>query len=477
MTTPRYVRLTGAACWAPSVVLCVIMLNLFVTGPRLYAQGREKAIAVEEIAAPANVQAQSLEVSLDRPGLVYEVGETATITVKTAVNGYLYVIYVHADGGATLLFPNKYESSNQVTKGGSYRIPGERAGFQLRVTAPTGQGFVKAFVLDQPSAALQMNGGNAANLLLELDLPRLDALQSELSKGAGIRLGTNEADANPVEPQVLADHLVRITTVPAGQFAKGKDRTVREKKRFVVAFGVGVQEAGSGFRSIPACTHDAREFAQLMTNRYGAEATLLLDREVTAESVRRTLSEVARKTQPKDEVILFWSGHGGQVEDTSGDEADGLDELLVPWNGKMSDVAGTMILDDALGRWVQDFSGCELLVILDACHSGGQARNEKSISWAGDFNRFTKDITEEQATVICSSSRSELSFPRKEMDLSVMTHFLIEILVAQERRTVTVADIMSYLEEKVPKYMKERIGLEQTPVLVGNSKSRIVFKK
>jgi len=476
MKTPRYVRLAGAACWAPWVILCVIMLNLFVTGPRLYAQGREKALTVERIRAPLNAQAQLLEVSLDQLNMVYELGETATITVKTEVNGFLYVIYVHTDGEAELLFPNEHEPFNTVTKGGSYRIPGAIADFELKVSPPTGSGFVKAFVVNKPIKSLKRTGDDVG-ILLDLNAKRLNDLQTELSKGAGIRLGTNEADANPVEPQVLADHQVRITTVPAGQFAKGKDRTVREKKRFVVAFGVGVQEAGSGFRSIPACTHDAREFAQLMTGRYGAEATLLLDREVTAESVRRTLSEVARKTQPKDEVILFWSGHGGQVEDTSGDEADGLDELLVPWNGKMSDVAGTMILDDALGRWVQDFSGCELLVILDACHSGGQARNEKSISWAGDLNRFTKDITEEQATLICSSSRSELSFPRKEMDLSVMTHFLIEILVAQERRTVTVADIMSYLEEKVPKYMKERIGLEQTPVLVGNSKSRIVFQK
>jgi hypothetical protein len=453
------------------------MLILVAAGQQLHAQVGEKSLTVERISAPLNAQAPLLEVSLDHPSLVYELDEIATITVKTEVNGFLYVIYVHTDGEPTLLFPNQHELANAVTKGGSYQIPADNASFQLRVTAPTGQGFVKAFVLDQPSTALQMNPVDAANLLLDLDLQRLNALQSELSKGVGVRPGNNAAADNPGKPQVLADHLVRLTTVSAGRFGKGEDRSVRGKQRFVVAFGVGVQEAGSGFRSITACTNDAREFVQLMKRQYGAEVTLLLDQEVTAESVQKTLSDVAHKTQPKDEVIVFWSGHGDQVVDVSGDEADGLDELLVPWNGNKSDVATTMILDDMLGRWIQEFSGCEVLVILDACHSGGHARNEKGISWEGDFNRFTKDITEDQAAVICSSSRSELSFPRKEMDLSVMTHFLIEILAAQDQRTVTVPDIMRYLGEKVPEYMKKRIGLEQTPVLVGNNKPRIVFEK
>ncbi len=477
MATKRYFPLANALARAQVVVLCALMLIVVVTGQQLYAQGGEKALTVERISAPLNAQAPLLEISLDHPSLVYELDETATITVKTEVNGFLYVIYVHTDGEPTLLFPNQHELANAVTKGGSYRIPSENASFQLRVTAPTGQGFIKAFILDRPSTALQINGDDAGNLLLELDLQRLNALQLELSKGAGVRQGNIEALASSDAPKVLTDHQVRMTTVPTGRFGKGEDRAIRAKQRYVVAFGVGVQEAGSGFRSIPACTNDAREFVQLMKSRYGADATLLLDQEVTALSVKKTLSDVARKTQPKDEVIVFWSGHGDQVVDVSEDEADGLDELLVPWNGNKGDVAGTMILDDMLGRWIQEFAGCEVLVILDACHSGGQARNEKSISWAGDFNRFTKDITEDQAAVICSSSRSELSFPRQEMDLSVMTHFLIEILAAQDRRTVTVPDIMGYLVEKVPQYMKERIGLDQTPVLVGNNKPRIVFQK
>lgn len=477
MVTLLNIRLDAAVLRVPATVRILLTLILIVMGPRLYGQSREKAIVVEEIAAPLNIQAQLLEVSLDRRGLVYEVGETAAVTVRTGVDGFLYVIYVHTDGEPTMLFPNKHEQANAVTKGGSYQIPGDSAGFLFRVAAPTGDGFIKAFVLDQAATTLQMNGGNAAHLLLDLDAQRLNALQAELGKGVGVRPGNNAETDSPDLPKVLADHQVRITTVFPGRFGKGEDRSVREKKRFVVGFGVGLQEEGSSYRSIPACTNDAREFVQLMSSRYGAEATLLLDKDVTAEAVHKTLSDVARKTQPKDEVILFWSGHGDQVDDVSGDEADGMDELLVPWNGERSDVAGTMIMDDMLGRWAQEFSGCEVLVILDACHSGGQARNEKGISWDGDLNRFTKDITEEQATVICSSSRSELSFPRKEMDLSVMTHFLIEILAEPTRRRVTVPDIMVYLEDKVPEYMNERIGLDQTPVLVGNEKSKIVFQK
>lgn len=206
------------------------------------------------------------------------------------------------------------------------------------------------------------------------------------------------------------------------------------------------------------------------------ETRMLLDREVTAGTFRRSLAEVAAETQPGDEVIIFWSGHGDQVPDNSGDETDHLDEALVLSNGQRSNVAGSTILDDNLGRWVQDFSGCEVIVILDSCHSGGQARNEKGISWEDEFNRFTKDISEQQATVICSSSRTFKSFTRRDQSLSVMPHFLLEILNQASNRSLTVQEVFEYLEQKVPEYSGRQFGLDQVPVLVGNARSKIVFE-
>lgn len=444
------------------------------------AQDGTRALQVEAITAPRQQQAPLLEVSVDNPGLIYQIDESAIVTVRSQVNGFLYLIYVHADGTATLLFPNEHEPENRVTKGGSYTIPGPEAGFRLAVSPPTGTGLVKAFVLDKRCSSISVDGLAKGAVLLELDDSHLKAFEQEVTgKGVGVRPGSDLPAGTEAREsaQILADHQVRITTVPDGRFDTAK-RSLRPHRRFVIAVGVGIQKHEEQFRSLPPCRNDATQFAALMEKRYAADKTiLLLDQEVTADKVRTTLHELAKETAPGDEVILFWSGHGSHCRDDSDDEADGEDEALVTWDGDQNDVHGTMVVDDMLGRWIQDFAGCEMLVIMDTCFSGGQARNEKGISWDSEFNSFTKDITEKQATVLCSSTRAQLSHVRTKRDLSVMTHFLLECFEKHRDSQVTVSELFRHIEGAVPKYTVAQHGVEQNPVLIGNVKSKIVFGK
>jgi hypothetical protein len=53
-----------------------------------------------------------------------------------------------------------------------------------------------------------------------------------------------------------------------------------------------------------------------------------------------------------------------------------MDEL-----GICTALHATMLLDDAFGRWLQNLDGRQdWPVILDTCHSGGQASNEKGLA-------------------------------------------------------------------------------------------------
>jgi hypothetical protein len=452
---------------------------LFPGGP-VMAQEGTRALRIEAIAASPRHQAPLLEVRVDHPDQIYELGESAKVTVRTQVNGFLYLIYVHADGTPTLLFPNEHEPENQVTKGGEYTIPGPEAGFRLAVSPPAGPGLVKAFVLDRKSSSIGVQGLAKGAVVLELDDTHLNAFEQEVTgKGVGVRPGNNPKVNTdlPDTGRVLADHQVRITTVADGRFDTAK-RSMRPGQRIVVAVGVGVQKHEDQFRSLPPCRNDATQFASLMEKRYAADKTvLLLDQDVTADKVRTTLQHLAKETAPGDEVILFWSGHGSHCRDDSDDETDGEDEALVTWDGDQNDVHGTMVVDDMLGRWIQDFAGCETLVIMDTCYSGGQARNEKGISWDSEFNSFTKDISEKQATVLCSSTRAQLSHVRTKRDLSVMTHFLLEYFDKHSETPVTVNDLFRHIEDSVPKYTVAQHGVEQNPVLIGNVRSRIVFEQ
>jgi len=65
-------------------------------------------------------------------------------------------------------------------------------------------------------------------------------------------------------------------------------------------------------------------------------------------------------------LFLNFSGHGMQVHDEDGDEADGFDEAICPCDFEH---AGA-IIDDELSRWLEMLPPHRLFAVCDCCHSG-----------------------------------------------------------------------------------------------------------
>ncbi|OZA14139.1 MAG: hypothetical protein B7Y02_04995 [Rhodobacterales bacterium 17-64-5] len=95
----------------------------------------------------------------------------------------------------------------------------------------------------------------------------------------------------------------------------------------------------------------------------------------TRAAVLAALDEVARASAPGDTVVFYFSGHGAQAPDLSGDEGGGWDELLLPadaagWKGAIGAVENA-ILDDELQVWAQGIlsRGVKVVGLIDACYS------------------------------------------------------------------------------------------------------------
>lgn len=87
------------------------------------------------------------------------------------------------------------------------------------------------------------------------------------------------------------------------------------------------------------------------------------------------LIENARKNQgtSKDEgavVVFYFSGHGSQVTDKNGDEADGYDETILAYDSRTKGVDD--IIDDEIDSLFKELSRytSNITFILDSCHSG-----------------------------------------------------------------------------------------------------------
>ena len=75
---------------------------------------------------------------------------------------------------------------------------------------------------------------------------------------------------------------------------------------------------------------------------------------------------MARSVAAQKFLFFNFSGHGTQVHDDDGDEADGLDEALCPCDFETAGV----IVDDDLCRWLETLPSHQLFAVCDCCHSG-----------------------------------------------------------------------------------------------------------
>jgi metacaspase-1 len=103
-----------------------------------------------------------------------------------------------------------------------------------------------------------------------------------------------------------------------------------------------------------------------------------------AATSTRVISEMGawlrQGVQPGDRVVFYFSGHGSQVPDFNGDEADGVDEVLVTHdmqrtrrNGRAT-LSG-VVVDDTINEMVARNPSRNVLLIVDACHSGTVSRS------------------------------------------------------------------------------------------------------
>jgi hypothetical protein len=143
------------------------------------------------------------------------------------------------------------------------------------------------------------------------------------------------------------------------------------RKPLAMALNIGLNSVsgahyGGWTGPLSACEFDAKDMAALATGR-GMKATVLLTKDATRAKTLSALRAAAKALIKGDYFLLTYSGHGGQVPDVSGEEADKLDETWCLYDGQLID--DELYLE--LGRFA---AGVRILVLSDSCHSGTVVR-------------------------------------------------------------------------------------------------------
>jgi len=117
---------------------------------------------------------------------------------------------------------------------------------------------------------------------------------------------------------------------------------------------------------LAACEADANDMESIAKSRSFA-TTKFLTKQATRKAVLQTLSDAAGKLGKGDIFFLTYSGHGGQVPDTGGDEKDRMDETWCLYDGELID-------DELYAAYGKFKEGVRILVLSDSCHSGTVTR-------------------------------------------------------------------------------------------------------
>jgi len=131
---------------------------------------------------------------------------------------------------------------------------------------------------------------------------------------------------------------------------------------------VGVRDT----HDLPGTTADMkafRKFAVTKLNVPEKNITLLREQEVSRAGVTQAIKQLIGKVGERDQVLIAYSGHGGQVRDPGSQKASGCSEGIITVEGKTTGFLPDRELRplfDALA----DQAG-KVIVFFDSCFSGG----------------------------------------------------------------------------------------------------------
>lgn len=164
------------------------------------------------------------------------------------------------------------------------------------------------------------------------------------------------------------------------------------------------------------------------------DAYTLVNDEATVGNVTSAIRAIASRMSPDDTFVMFYSGHGGQLERSDGPTAsdpDAMDETLTLYDGDLR--------DDDLRALFDEIDRGTVLLWLDSCFSGGFAKD--IVSAPGRMGIFSSE--EDITSNVASKFRAG----------GYLSHFLDGAIAqgladADGDRSITAIELSQYLHER-----------------------------
>jgi hypothetical protein len=283
------------------------------------------------------------------------------------------------------------------------------------------------------------------------------------------------------EPAEFGEHRVRLHT----QAKNESSEPDRKPARFGLYIGVNRYQDAKSAAEFAEVKQSAEHMAAQLTKRGGVPSEntrLLTDEQSTRANIEEAFTKwLPQATRPGDTIFVFYVGHGQQVRSLDRQRVDGLESYLTVYDNDPGPVRtveeyenwvrGRMILESTLARWLQELPGRQIVLLVEACRSGGLASTKGPQSrWTyfADQGARVKGISQLGTIVICACAADENDRFSKNA-ITWMPFFLSEAM-DKFPAPLTVRQAFDHYRQgvKVRRAQNDEHG-QQEPVMVDNA--------
>jgi hypothetical protein len=213
------------------------------------------------------------------------------------------------------------------------------------------------------------------------------------------------------------------------------------KKRALL---IGINRYRIPGADLRGCVNDVKNTAAALEDLCGFRASdieTITDFDATKKAMQAAIKALVKGGRKGDVLFLHYSGHGSNVPDDDGDEADHRDEILCPTDLDWKDP----FRDDWLRRTFDGLRpGASLTVVMDCCHSGTNTRAVNPLD-APVIPRYLPNPWDIMAAESGRKLKGRVSgrlrlTPRRKNGPDIVAVTMPETLIAGCRDTQTSAD-------------------------------------
>ncbi|MBA3515548.1 MAG: caspase family protein [Pyrinomonadaceae bacterium] len=258
-----------------------------------------------------------------------------------------------------------------------------------------------------------------------------------------------------------AERGIRVQTSEAVKTLPGS------AKRFALIVGVD-QYADTQITTLGGASNDAKTLANALI-RYagfpGEQVTLLAsdqpaERQPTRGNILRRLSNMAAVVPPDGLLLVSYAGHGIER---------GGQAFLLPSDSQVSNdvdlLEQTAINVSQIRDRIKKIGVKQVLMIVDACRNDpvgrANADNPLTAAYTRGFNFDLRNREVQAFATLYATEVGHRAYEYKEKKQGYFTWVLVEALrggAANENGEVTLASLVKYLQERVPKRVLQDLG-------------------